>query len=183
MHTLEDGRLTVGRGAGNDIVEEDDPELSRLHAVLEHMGPDWCVRDLASANGTFVNGERIFSERPLRSGDEVRVGRTRIVFRGGSAESLTVTQASEAPPVLTPRERDVLVNLCRPVLAADVFTEPATIRQIADNLYVSEAAVKQHLGRLYDKFGVHEGEERRRVRLANEAIRRGAVTLADLRRS
>jgi hypothetical protein len=34
---------------------------------------------------------------------------------------------------------------------------------------------------LYDKFRVYEAGERRRVRLANEAIRRGAVTLADLR--
>ena len=52
---------------------------------------------------------------------------------------------------------------------------------IAEQLVVTEAAVKQHLLRLYDKFGVYDSGERRRVRLANEAIRRGAVTLSDLR--
>jgi hypothetical protein len=42
------------------------------------------------------------------------------------------------------------------------------------------AAIKQHLQNLYDKFAIPtEGE--RRVRLANEAIRRGAVTIAMLR--
>ena len=45
---------------------------------------------------------------------------------------------------------------------------------------VSEAAVKQHLAHLYDKFGIYEGD-RRRVKLANEALRRGAVSLADVR--
>jgi DNA-binding transcriptional ArsR family regulator len=55
---------------------------------------------------------------------------------------------------LTPRERVVLVELCRPLLSANVFTQPASVREIAEVLVVSEAAVKQHLGRLYEKFGV-----------------------------
>jgi hypothetical protein len=41
--------------------------------------------------------------------------------------------------------------------------------------------VKQHLAHLYDKFGLFETGERRRVRLANEALHRGIVTLGDLR--
>jgi hypothetical protein len=54
--------------------------------------------------------------------------------------------------------------------------------QERETLFVTEAAIKQHLQNLYDKFAIPpEGE--RRVRLANEAIRRGAVTLAILRDS
>jgi DNA-binding CsgD family transcriptional regulator len=179
---LEAGRVTIGRAESNDVAIPTDPELSRLHAVLESVGDGWCLRDLASSNGSFVNGERIWSDRPLRHGDEIRVGRTRLVYRAGQpSHDLTVTRTADPPPDLTRRERDVLVALCRPVLSADLFTEPASIRQIAEILVVTEAAVKQHLLRLYDKFGVYEPGERRRVRLANEAIRRGAVTLADLR--
>jgi DNA-binding CsgD family transcriptional regulator len=44
---------------------------------------------------------------------------------------------------------------------------------------VTEAAVKQHLSRLYDKFGIFD-QEGRRARLANEAIRRGAVSTAEI---
>jgi DNA-binding CsgD family transcriptional regulator len=179
---LEGDRITIGRADTNTVAIADDPELSRLHTVLEPVGGGWCVRDLASSNGTFVNGERVWTDRPLRHGDEIRVGRTRIVFRSAdSGNDQTATQTAEPPPDLTRRERDVLVALCRPVLSADLFTEPASIRQIAGQLVVTEAAVKQHLLRLYDKFRVYEPGERRRVRLANEAIRRGAVTLADLR--
>jgi class 3 adenylate cyclase len=82
-------------------------------------------------------------------------------------------------PDLTRRERDVLEALCRPALHGNVFEEPASVREIAAALVVTEAAVKQHLLHLYDKFGIAETGERRRVRLAREAIRRRAVVLSD----
>ena len=44
---------------------------------------------------------------------------------------------------------------------------------------VTEAAVKQHLSRLYDKFGIFD-QEGRRARLANEAVRRGAVNTSEI---
>jgi DNA-binding CsgD family transcriptional regulator len=178
--SLEAGRLTLGTDPANDLALPADPTLSRLHAVLERYEAGWCVRDLGSRNGTFVNGQRIWSERSLRPGDELRVGAARLVYRGEEPGGAG-TQASEPAPELTRREREVLVVLCRTVLGGAAFTEPASIREIADALVVSEAAVKQHLAHLYDKFGIHGGGERRRVRLANEALRRGAVTMAGLR--
>jgi DNA-binding CsgD family transcriptional regulator len=178
---LEGGRLTLGGDPANDLALSADPTLSRLHAVLERYGAGWCVRDLDSRNGTYVNGRRVLGERPLRPGDELRVGATRLVYRGEEPAGGAGTQASEPPPELTRREREVLLVLCRTVLAGEAFTEPASIREIADALVVTEAAVKQHLGHLYDKFAIHGGGERRRVRLANEALRRGAVTMAGLR--
>jgi DNA-binding CsgD family transcriptional regulator len=92
-----------------------------------------------------------------------------------------VTEAGAPPPELTNRERDVLDQLCRPLLAGAVFTEPASSREIAAALVVTEAAVKQHLLRLYEKFGIAGDGEKRRVRLANEAMARAAITRADLR--
>ena len=89
------------------------------------------------------------------------------------------TSVVDEPPVLTRRERDVLVALCQPLLAGDPFTEPASIREIAAELVVSDAAVKQHLANLFVKFGIVDGE-RRRVRLANAALSTGAVSLGDL---
>jgi ATP/maltotriose-dependent transcriptional regulator MalT len=83
--------------------------------------------------------------------------------------------------VITARERDVLIALCQPLLSGDPFTEPASVHEIATALTVSDAAVKQHLGRLYDKFGVMDGE-RRRSRLANAVLATGAVSIADLDR-
>jgi DNA-binding NarL/FixJ family response regulator len=94
-----------------------------------------------------------------------------------------VTEAEDAPPALTARERDVLIALCRPLLDRDMFTEPAATRAIAEELVITQPAVKQHLANLYDKFGVGGDQPGRRSRLANEALRRGAVSLTELRAS
>ena len=178
---LEGERVTVGKAQSNRIVVEGDPRVSRMHAVLERLDAGWVVRDLGSRNGTFVNGERLWGDRPVRPGDEVRLGESTLVIRAAPhAEPASVTEVSSNRPDVTRRERDVLVALCLPLAEGDVFTEPASIREIAARLVVTDAAVKQHLQHLYDKFDLHDAD-RRRVRLANEALRRGAVTLGELR--
>jgi DNA-binding NarL/FixJ family response regulator len=83
-------------------------------------------------------------------------------------------------PEITRRERDVLVTLCLPAASSELFVEPASVREIAARLAVTEAAVKQHLLNLYEKFGIVDCGERRRVALAREAIRRGVVEIDDL---
>ena len=103
------------------------------------------MADLGSSNGTWLNGARVWSSQRLRHGDEIRVGQTRLIFRDVQAAGGPQTEAEDAPPALTARERDVLVALCRPLLARDMFTEPASTRAIAEELVITEAAVKQHL--------------------------------------
>ena len=178
---LDKDKVTIGSHDSNDVVLGSDKTVSRLHAVLEAFPAGWSLRDMGSRNGTFVNGQKLAGERVLGPGDEVRIGRTRLVVRGGGHGDHTATEAAQPPPSLTRRERDVLVALCRPVLSGDVFTEPASIRAMAGELVVSEAAVKQHLLNLYDKFAIYDVDNRR-LELANQAVRRGAVSIADLRR-
>src|SRR5262245_42069202 len=140
-------RVTVGKDEHNDVVL-DDPTVSRLHAVLEHFAAGWCVTDLGSSNGTFLNGERIWAQQRLRHGDEIRVGRTRLLFRNSADVGHSRTETEAESPALTAREHDVLAVLCRPLLDRDLFTEPSSIREIAADLVVSDAAVKQHLANL-----------------------------------
>lgn len=183
LRPLATSPVTIGSASDNHIALHGDRLVSRHHAALERIGPTWVVRDLASTNGTYVNGKRLWAEQPLRTGHEIRVGRTRIVFRSEApARHATTTETGEVPTVITPRERDILLALCRPLVEPDFFTVPASIREIARGLFVTEAAVKQHLLHLYDKFAIDPlAEEGRRTRLANEVMRRGILTLADLR--
>lgn len=74
----------------------------------------------------------------------------------------------------------MLVALCRPATSSELFVEPSSVRDIAAALAVTEAAVKQHLLNLYQKFGIVDGGERRRVALAREAIRSGTVEVDEL---
>src|SRR6266542_169000 len=177
---LQSNRTTVGTAAENDVALG-DPSVSHLHAVLEHFPAGWCVTDLGSSNGTWLNGERIWTSRRIRHDDEIRIGQTRLLFREPTGAAEPETDTDDTPPALTPRERDVLIALCRPLLARDMFTEPASTRTVADELVISHAAVKQHLANLFDKFGIGADDANRRLHLANSAIRSGAVTIADLR--
>lgn len=177
---LNKDQLTLGRGDSSDV-QVGDVQASRLHAVLERLGTEWCVRDVGSRNGTFVNGRQIAGQARLRGGDEMRVGRTRLVLRGAEVADLgEITEMQKPPPRITSREQDVLVELFRPNVMTGVFNDPATPREIAEHLWVTEGAVKHHLSNLYEKFEINGEPERRRIRLANEALRRGVITIAEV---
>ena len=172
---LADAVTTIGRGSGVDI-RLADPSVSRLHAEIVRHGPYAYVADLGlSRNGTRVNG-RLVARRVLEEGDVLSFGAARCRVGGIPREDIAaeVELRRSASPELTRRELDVLTSLCRPALSDEAFVAPATAREIAADLVVTEAAVKQHLLRLYQKFRIPEGQNRR-VRLANEVIALGLV--------
>lgn len=176
---LEGERLVVGSAPDSDVVVG-DASVSRIHVLLHQLNGQWFIEDCGSRNGTVVNGRPLTSLHPLRPNDEIRLGRARLVFCGQPSVGGNPTDVVIERPPITPREHDVLVALCRPLASGDIFTEPASVREMATELVVSENAVKLHLGNLAAKFGI-VGAERRRSRLANAALDAGAVTLADLR--
>jgi hypothetical protein len=163
---------TVGRGSFTNI-RLADPSVSVLHAELVRRGPYVYVSDLGlSRNGTRVNG-RLIARRLLTDGDALSFGSARC--RIGGIDSDEVCDAElprSAAPELTRRELDVIASLCRPAMSDDAFVAPATAREIAADLVVTEADVKQHLLRLYSKLKISEGLNRR-IRLANEVIALG----------
>ena len=170
---LKEPLTTVGRGEGVDIALT-DPSVSRLHAEIMWRGPHVYVADLGlSVNGTRVNG-RPFGRRLLCDGDVVSFGNARTRVGGLPASTDTVSVQRSSAPELTRREYEVLTALCRPALQQEAFVAPGTARAIADELVVTEAAVKQHLLRLYQKFRIVEGVDRR-ARLANEVLSSGVV--------
>jgi hypothetical protein len=177
---LRDGVTTIGRGLRVDV-RLDDPSVSRLHAEIVRRGPYFYLADLGlSRNGTQVNGRPI-ARRVLEDGDVLTFGSARCRIMGLPSEEAAaeIEQRRATAPELTKRELDVLIALCRPALSDDAFITPATAKEIASDMTVTEAAVKQHLLRLYGKFRVPEGVNRR-ARLANLVISLGLVRpLAD----
>jgi hypothetical protein len=166
---------TIGRGQSVDV-QLNHPSVSKLHAEIVRRGPYVYVSDLGlSRHGTRVNG-KVVAQRLLEDGDVLSFGSERCRVGGLPSEgALPETDPRRsAVPELTRREVDVVAALCKSALCDDAFVAPATAREIAADLVVTEAAVKQHLLRLYQKLKIAEGPNRR-VRLANDIVARGLV--------
>ncbi len=72
-------RITIGRDAANAVVV-DDILASRRHAVIQKVQDQYFIEDLASTNGTFVNGKPVPPGKYLRlhPQDIILIGRTEL---------------------------------------------------------------------------------------------------------
>ncbi len=180
-------RLSVGRSEAADIGLAFDREVSRVHAELERVGEEWALADDGlSRNGSFVNGERVAGRRRLRDGDALRFGDTLVLYRApseaGADETLAAKDRRDLERVTATQHR-VLVALCRPYAGGSEFATPATNRQIADEVFLSVDAVKANLRALFERFEIGDlPQNKKRVRLAELALRSGAITPRELGR-
>ena len=91
--------FTVGRDPGNDIILR-DPKVSRHHAEIVFERGFFVLHDLASANGTFVNGKRI-RVAPLTHGAKLRLGNS----YGRFSEELPTEEGAEPLKAVEPYEQ------------------------------------------------------------------------------
>lgn len=79
-YDLTEDEVVIGRNPTTDITLLDEG-ISREHALLlfDEDAPGYVIEDLASTNGTKLNGKRIRSA-PLSEGDEIQIGQTRFRF-------------------------------------------------------------------------------------------------------
>ena len=178
-------RITLGRTDVTDVPLTWDSSVSRVHAELIRVAGDWTVADDGlSRYGSYVNGQRLTGRRRLDDGDRIQLGEVVLVYRCPAASHLTATTRN-APPVdpaaLSDAQRRVLVALCRPFGDGAPYATPASNQQIADELFLSVAAVKGHLRTLFDKFGVEDlPHNQKRLKLVELALICGAVAERDL---
>ncbi len=83
-HNLTEKRTVVGREKKKCGIVVDNQSVSGQHFELINHGPLHWVRDLGSANGTFVNGTRV-DTRCLRHLDEIVVGKYTLVYENAAA--------------------------------------------------------------------------------------------------
>ncbi len=94
-------KTRIGRERDNDLTLT-DPRVSRYHAVVELVEGRWTIRDMGSANGTFVNGRPISDAQPLAADDRVTVGDTELVFQPSRVSPIRGTKPRVSQP-LKPR--------------------------------------------------------------------------------
>jgi pSer/pThr/pTyr-binding forkhead associated (FHA) protein len=109
--------FTVGRDPGNDIILR-DPKVSRHHAEIVFERGFFVLHDLASANGTYINGKRI-RVAPLTHGAKLRMGNSYGRF---SEELPTEADAPPAPiqePIPSPVPAPTIAELAEEPVAVD----------------------------------------------------------------
>src|SRR5262245_24933790 len=96
---LEGALATLGRSPVCDVVLADDPMVSAVHATLELAPAGYILTDQQSANGTLINGARVFRAL-VRVGDELTLGATGLVVEGsdGFAATLLVETPDDGLP-------------------------------------------------------------------------------------
>ena len=166
-----DADLLIGRVAPEDEGRlGDDPEISRRHAYVSR-GADGqlTIEDLGSANGTFVNDERIDAPRMLDLGDVVRVGNTVLQVTDRSSAVPEESQGTTEPPAgepagVTAEAGEVLV-----VTAGAALGRRLTV---GDELVIGRSV--SGAGGLSDDLEL----SRRHARVARDAA--GALSIEDL---
>jgi pSer/pThr/pTyr-binding forkhead associated (FHA) protein len=166
-----DADLLIGREAP---LQEgrlgDDPQISRRHAFISRgVDGQLKIEDLGSANGTFVNGERIDAQRPLRPGDVVRVGQTVLEV----TDAAGAVPERSAPPTQVPeavRTREAAEAGEELVVTAGA--DPGRRLTLHDELVIGRAVSGE--GKLTGDREV----SRRHARIARDAA--GRLTVEDL---
>lgn len=82
---LDTDLVTVGRHPDSDIFL-DDISVSRRHATFARGDVGYVVSDLGSLNGSYVNRDRIDNDVALTGGDEVQIGKYRLIYFAGSSK-------------------------------------------------------------------------------------------------
>jgi hypothetical protein len=182
IHPLERGRrsVTIGRRDEADVSLPWDPECSRLHAELELRAGEWTISDDGlSQNGTWVNELRLVGRRRLADGDDVRVGRTHVIFANpvsiGIGPTLVPGELS-ATPRFSEQQQRLLRGLCKPLMGDGGGVAPATDEEISRWAGIPARTVTTELDHLTRALGLDDGPpDLRRRELALLALRSGLV--------
>ena len=141
--------LVIGRRLTNDIVIH-DTNVSRQHARLLRGANGYSIEDTQSSNGTFVNDDRVFGPRPLRTGDVIRIGDAVFIYEAAASTTVPSGEPSgvmagpsdwtragpEAAVMATDEPEPVASSATAGSSAGDVPVEyaPATADLSADEL-------------------------------------------------
>jgi sigma-B regulation protein RsbU (phosphoserine phosphatase) len=101
---LEGESVSIGR-ASDCTIPIKDRYLSRKHAEIVSVPSGWMLKDLGSANGTYLNGSRVERDEILKTGDRIRLGDTEIVFEAADRNTdrfIAVGEAAASPTIAIP---------------------------------------------------------------------------------
>jgi sigma-B regulation protein RsbU (phosphoserine phosphatase) len=175
---LQGPAVSIGRASDCSIPIK-DRYLSRKHAEIIADGNSWILKDLGSANGTYLNGSRVERDEQLKTGDRIRLGDTEIVFETSDrstdrfiAVAESAVSATIAIPVHDiadkPEAQDVARLQTLTLLARELIEDRPMeelfgfiVDRVMEHLHPSRAAIALlgHDGRSFTKVEVRRQDE------------------------
>lgn len=70
----------IGTDAGNDVVLGGDATVARFHAQISFNEEEYMIRDLGTADGTYLNGQRVTGDPVIYDGDHIKIGSFKFYF-------------------------------------------------------------------------------------------------------
>ena len=175
---LQGPAVSIGRASDCSIPIK-DRYLSRKHAEIIANGNAWILKDLGSANGTYLNGSRVERDEQLKTGDRIRLGDTEIVFETSErstdrfiavAESaisatiaIPVNDIADKPEAQDVARLQTLTQLARELIEDRPMDElfGFIVDRVMEHLHPSRAAIALlgHDGRSFTKVEVRRQDE------------------------
>ncbi len=169
FYEIVDAEIAIGRSQKCHVVLE-DKRSSRKHAIILQRSEKYFLKDLGSANGTLLNGERV-GEQELHSGDIIRIGDTQFTFKmvqsdyeQKKSEFFQVPQEPESPVMADGFPASVahapLTAMPAPAMGGGfpAYTQellqsgPEIAEPVAPDFTVPEEETQTFLGRLIQRY-------------------------------
>ncbi len=169
--------ITIGR-ASDCTIPIRDRYLSRRHAEIVPVAGDWILKDCGSANGTYLNGLRVETEKLLASGDRIRLGDSEVVFQMQDllSTSIAVGESPISPTISIPY-RDIVDTQPGPTIDLDRLR---ILNALAVEL-IEDHPLDRLFGFVVDRLLQHLRPSRVAIALLNEEG--SAFTMIEVRRS
>ncbi|MGE3767962.1 MAG: FHA domain-containing protein, partial [Kofleriaceae bacterium] len=114
-YALEAGEYVIGRRSDCQIFVP-DMRVSRQHARVVAKGDSWCLEDLGSNNGTYINGARLIETLPIRANDEITIADNRIRVEADGGEDrkgdqrVTILPGGSGPVIRSREDRPTMIS-------------------------------------------------------------------------
>jgi two-component system NtrC family sensor kinase len=149
-------------GRSSESLPLADTTISRRHAELTPDQGKWVLRDLDSANGTYVNGKRIHGPTRLRSGDQIRTGATIFVF--GRASAPTTMKPVRVLPAaridtaidatMSSNDDSVVMDVPDPAVHLKILYE---LMQLVGSIFDKQVLLERVMDLVTEHFGPDRG--------------------------
>jgi len=156
--------ISIGR-ASECAIPLKDRYLSRHHAQIVAIGSAWVLKDLGSANGTYLNGDRVEREMALKAGDRIRLGDTEIVFEiveHNTDRFLAVANTTERPTIAIP-----IQDIDRAPVESTDIARLQTLNTLARDL-IEDRPMHELFGFIVDRVMQHLKPSRAAIALLSD---------------